>query len=481
MKTNNTASNTQSKDLTLVAKTFMKRYGHYVNEDRAMPALMDGLKPVHRRILWAMHLLGCHPNAKTVKSARIIGDVIGKYHPHGDSGAYTALVNMANQPSPFVYGEGNWGNILRDPAASMRYTSAKLTPLGASLFDPYYQPAMKMLPNYDGTTVEPLLLMAPVPTILLGYNMGIGVGAVCNLLPFTLESVVKLTELALKAHELGKSVTPALCAKTLKFTSTGGGVVEGQEEAVLGYMKTGNGSITMSSPYTCPPKQNNVMVFRKFAPVDITKKIARIAEFDGQVEINDLTSIENGYVYEVRLKNMAPQLLDPLKKKIAKEFETRITLNNNVTLRRSVEGGHQTKNIHVNVPEIMDKWVAWRIACDKVATTAAKKVTEDRIAYLNLLVFAVQNRDKIIKILGLRVPNDQLNARLAKELSITVEQAKVILDLRVRQLNALEKDALFAEIKTLKAKVAELGQRLVEPVPYLVQSAKALLAPLKKV
>ena len=117
MKTNNTASNTQSKDLTLVAKTFMKRYGHYVNEDRAMPALMDGLKPVHRRILWAMHLLGCHPNAKTVKSARIIGDVIGKYHPHGDSGAYTALVNMANQPSPFVYGEGNWGNILRDPAA----------------------------------------------------------------------------------------------------------------------------------------------------------------------------------------------------------------------------------------------------------------------------------------------------------------------------------------------------------------------------
>ena len=481
MKKIQPAGTTQSQDLTLMAKTFMKRYGHYVNEDRAMPALMDGLKPVHRRILWAMHLLGCLPNSKTVKSARIIGEVLGKFHPHGDSGAYTALVNMVNQPSPLVYGEGNWGNITRDPAASMRYTAAKLTPLGASLFDPYYQPATKMLPNYDGTTVEPLLLMAPVPVLLLGYNMGIGVGATCNLLPFTLESVVKLTELALKAHDLGKGITPALCAKTLKFTSTGGGVVEGQEDMVLEYMKTGNGSVIMSSTYTCPPKQNNVMVFRQFAPVDIVKKIARIAEFDGVVEINDLTSIEEGYCYEVRLKNMAPQLLDPLKKKIAKELETRITLNNNVTLRRAVEGGHQTKNIHVSMPEVFEKWIAWRIACDKVSTTAAKKAAEDRIAYLNLLVFAVANRDRIIKILGLRIPNDQLNDRLAKELSITVEQAKLILDLRVRQLNALEKDKLSAEIKDLKAKVQELGKRLTDPVPYLVQSAKALLAPVKKV
>ena len=178
---------------------------------------------------------------------------------------------------------------------------------------------------------------------------------------------------------------------------------------------------------------------------------------------------------------MAPQLLDPLKKKIAKELETRITLNNNVTLRRAVEGGHQTKNIHVSMPEVFEKWIAWRIACDKVSTTAAKKAAEDRIAYLNLLVFAVANRDRIIKILGLRIPNDQLNDRLAKELSITVEQAKLILDLRVRQLNALEKDKLSAEIKDLKAKVQELGKRLTDPVPYLVQSAKALLAPVKKV
>lgn len=467
---------TVSKELTNLAKNFYRRYGLHVNEDRAMPALMDGMKPVQRRILYAMHQLGCTPDKKPIKSARIVGDVIGKYHPHGDGAAYDALVRMVNQPSPLVYGEGNWGNILRDPAASMRYTSAKLTPLGQSLFDPYYEPAVKLLPNYDGTTTEPLLLMAPVPMILLSYNMGIGVGAACSLTPFTLASVVKLTELAFKAHAAGKKLSAATCAKTLKFTSTGGGVVVGQEDAILNYMETGSGSVVMSSTLECSPKTPNLVLIRKFAPIDITKKLTRILEFDGVVGMEDKTSIEAGNCYELQLKNMAPQLLEPLKKKIAKELELRISLNNNVTLRRAVTGGHETRNINASIPEIMSKWVVWRLACDKVATEHAIVTTEQRLTYLRLLVFAVANRDKILKILGLRVKNAELNERLAKELDITVEQAKIILDLRVRQLNALEKDILTAEIKELTAKVKDLKARLTDPYASVIACAKAVLA-----
>ena len=179
----------------------MAKYGAYVLEDRAIPDFRDGLKPVQRRILWSMANLGLVHNKGFSKSARTVGDVIGKYHPHGDSACYGALVSMTHFAEPFVDGQGNFGDLLYPPAAA-RYTEARLTRYSCeNFFDRAYIPVIDDVATYDGANIEPVVLPSLLPNLLLNGVFGIGVAATCSISAFERDGVLTLTKRALTARK----------------------------------------------------------------------------------------------------------------------------------------------------------------------------------------------------------------------------------------------------------------------------------------
>ncbi|HHN9420339.1 TPA: DNA gyrase subunit A, partial [Escherichia coli] len=221
----------------------MKTYGVTVNLDRSVPDLFDGLKPVHRRILWG----ASHHEKRFIKSARVVGDVVGRYHPHGDIAAYDALVTLVNQSTPTMLGSGNWGSMV-DGAAAARYTETKLSAYGHSFLNPDYihKEVTTFVPNYDDSDIEPVTLPAMLPNVLLNGGEGIGVGITTSLPTFTPESVVAILQRMLK----GEDLTPRDFAKTLKYSHKYGGQLVKSKENQKGWLsmfETSKGKVQFES------------------------------------------------------------------------------------------------------------------------------------------------------------------------------------------------------------------------------------------
>jgi len=235
-----------------VKKSYLD-YSMSVIVGRALPDVRDGLKPVHRRILYAMNDLGCFPNRPYKKCARIVGEVLGKYHPHGESSVYDALVRMAQPFSlryPLVDGHGNFGSIDGDIPAAMRYTEARLAPLAMELLDGLDENTVDFMPNFDNTLKEPLVLPTKIPNLIVNGSSGIAVGMATNIPPHNLKEVVDALLFMIDTEIIeGKEVTSEELRHFIKGPDfpTGGAVIG--TSSIKEYFETGKGSVTIRGKY----------------------------------------------------------------------------------------------------------------------------------------------------------------------------------------------------------------------------------------
>ena len=442
-------------------------YAMSVIMSRALPDVRDGLKPVHRRILYAMHELNLQPDGPHRKCARVVGEVLGKYHPHGDSSVYDALVRMAQDFSlraPLVDGHGNFGSIDPDPAAAMRYTECKLAPLAAeALLADVREDLVDFVDNFDGSESEPTVLPAKLPMLLLNGATGIAVGMATNCPPHNLGEVVDALRAMIDNRELSDDelfkLVPAPDFPT-------GGVVMGTYGAKLMH-STGRGTITIrAAAHVEPPSRagGREAVVVTELPYGVAKNrlLEQIAtmvnekKLEGVAEIRDESSMEGlRIVFEVK-----------------RDAEPLVVLNNmykRSALQNSFPGNLMAVVGQGRMPEqltlrsALNAFIDFRIDCVERRCRHRLAKAEARLHLVDGLLIAQGRMDEIVATI--RASNNVSDARTALESSrfgLSTEQADAILSMQLRRLTALERDTLEQEGVTLRATAAELNGLLNE-------------------
>ncbi len=459
-------------------------YGVEVIEGRAIFSGLDGLIPVTRRALWAAHKLGLHHTAVRQKSAKIVGATIADYHPHGDGAVYDAMVNAGqNCMSMFDMKEGNWGT-MTEPAAAHRYTNTRLTKYSDTVFfDSFYLPVMQKVPNYDGSTVEPLVLPALLPNALLNGNFGIAPGVNTRSPSFTIESLIPVIQRALKT----KTCTPKDCLDLVITTRHGGRARQGpkRRKELLDFYKTGKATVVFDS--TCETlKDGTGLRFNKFAPIgNIQNLLAKVESISGVASAKDDSDKKDPYgtAYLIKFnRGLKDKDKDAVIAKVRKAFSSSWLYNIKVTDRFVSDTGLGAAKLrHSTVPEMILDWIKYRLDLERRACDYWIKDTDVRIAYLNLMRLAIKNIDFIVKCLkDKKLSNTDLDERVAKGLKITVPEAKQILDRQIRQLRALEDSELVSKIKELQSLKLEYSNRKAAPAKYVYKHVGTLLTSLKK-
>lgn len=460
----------------------MKVYGSKTIEDRALPDYRDGLKPVYRKILWSMYKSGNHCDNPYSKSARTVGDVIGKYHPHGDAAVYQSMVTMANMPEPMIDGDGNWGG-MSDSAAAMRYTNARLSKYSQYyLFDKNLTNTLQYVPNYDDKEVEPVILNSMLPNVIINGSEGIAVGVTSKTPCFSKDSV---KELMLKVFS-GEEINGKLLANTLDFKYTyGGKCITSKKDLAKGF-ESSQFSVDITSPYTRP--KNNIMLFTEFAPsINMEKVRTRLLGIDSSKRkvkkkklpvycedcrdqsYRDKKAEKNINQWEIKLKK--PHMTEANIKKIEKIMTTTMHYKINLTERFKDEFGNcQVTFFSCSLVELIKKWTDWRVSVELGSLKFQIAKTNTNIQKLNLLILARLNIKEVIASLE----KDDPESYLSKKLKISLDDAKIILDLRVRQLSKLDEKKLRTELKEVQAHLASLNLYLKNPKAKICSDLKAL-------
>jgi topoisomerase-4 subunit A len=427
---------------------------------RALPDARDGLKPVHRRILYAMRQLRLDPGTAFKKSARVVGDVIGKFHPHGDQAVYDALVRLAQsfaQRYPLVDGQGNFGNVDGDNPAAMRYTEARLTEVARLLLDGIDEDAVNFRETYDGEDREPIVLPAAFPNLLANGSTGIAVGMATSIPP---HNVAEICDAALKLIDKPAAKTREL----LKFVKgpdfpTGGIVV--QDGSLAEAYSTGRGSFRVRArwkredtgrgtwvavvteiPYLVPKSR----LIEKIAESLAEKKLPLLAD------VRDESAEEVRIVLEPRSRSVDPHILMESLFKLT-ELETRFALNLNVLTRGQVPKV-------VNLAEALKEWLDYRR--DVLLRRSKHRLgqIEHRLEVLDGWLIAYLNLDAVIKIIR---REDEPKPVLMKRFKLTEVQADAILNMRLRNLRRLEEMEIRREHKELTAEKAALKKLIGSP------------------
>jgi topoisomerase-4 subunit A len=416
---------------------------------RALPDARDGLKPVHRRILYGMRLLRLDPGAAFKKSAKIVGDVMGNFHPHGDQAIYDALVRLAQDFSsryPLVDGQGNFGNIDGDNAAAYRYTEARLTEVARLLLDGIDEDSVDFRPNYDGVSQEPVVLPAAFPNLLANGSQGIAVGMATSIPP---HNVAELCDAALYLIE-----QPNARSKTLlKYVPgpdfpTGGLIVDPPETIAEAYA-TGRGSFRLRARWTTEDTGRgtyNVVVTEIPWQVQKMRLIERIAELINEkklpllADMRDESAEDVRIVFEPRSRTVDPALLMESLFKLT-ELESRVPLNMNVLVRGRIPKV-------VGLAEALSEWLAHRRDVLLRRSRFRLGQIEHRLEMLGGYLIAYLNLDKVIKIIR---QEDEPKPVLMKAFKLTDVQADAILNMRLRNLRRLEEMEIRQEEKDLRA------------------------------
>ncbi len=437
-----------------MSESFLE-YAYSVIYSRALPDARDGLKPVHRRILHQMADMGLRPDRGHVKSARVVGEVMGKLHPHGDSAIYDALVRMAQSFSmqlPLIDGHGNFGSLDAGPAA-MRYTEARLAAAAMTMVAESDENTVDFGPNYDGQLQEPLVLPAAFPNLLVNGSSGIAVGMATNMAPHNLGEVIAATKFLIDNPK-------ATLNQLMKHVPgpdfpTGGELVgvEGIREAYA----TGKGSFKVRATVEISKVTSRKMgIVIKELPFNIgpEKVVERIADLakakkiQGISDIVDLTDGQTGTNVVIELKNgFEPEaVLEQLYKLTPMEDGFAI---NAVAL---VKGRPQT----LGLKELLQVFIDHRIEVVRRRSEFRKAKAEDRLSLVDGLLKAIIDIDKVIKII--RGSDDAAAAKeaLIKGFKLNEEQATYILDMPLRRLTKMSKLELETESKELKATIAAL-------------------------
>lgn len=437
-------------------------YAMYVIMDRALPHIADGLKPVQRRIVYAMSELGLKHTAKPKKSARTVGDVLGKYHPHGDSACYEAMVLMAQPFSyryPLITGQGNWGSP-DDPKsfAAMRYTEANMGRYADILLGEIEQGTVDWQDNFDGSLSEPVTLPARLPNILLNGTTGIAVGMATDIPPHNLHEVVKACIRLLKNPELStKQLVQTLPAPDLPTTAE---IITPKNDMIAMY-ETGKGSYKMRATYHTDPKQNHLVIINALPyQVSGNKVVEQIAKLmmDKKLpwvtEIRDESDNLNPCRIVIELKKSKLNIDKIMSHLFANtDLETSYRVNMNMI---GINGKPEVKNLK----SILLEWLSVRKSVVIRRLQYRLDKINERLHILAGLLIAYLNIDEIIDII--RTAEDP-KIELMTRFGLTQTQANAILDIKLRQLAKLEEIELTAEHDRLEAERLLISEQLNNP------------------
>ncbi|QBX06582.1 DNA topoisomerase II [Burkholderia phage BcepSaruman] len=452
----------------------MKVYGVTVNLDRSVPDLFDGLKPVHRRILWA----ASHQEKRFIKSARLVGDVIGKYHPHGDGAAYDALVTLVNQSSPTMLGDGNWGSMV-DGAAAARYTNTRMSQYGLSFMQPDYihKDVTTFVPNFDDSEIEPVTLPAQLPNVLLNGGEGIGVGITTHLPTFTPESVVAILQRMLK----GEDLTARDYAKTLKYSHKYGGQLVKTKENQKGWLsmfETSKGKVQFESLLDIDRDNKRITISDWPPGTNVEKFVQKVRTFP---ETQRCYNSKGSTTYSIECKpayNYAQ--FDKFVEKVRKATLQNRSFKINVTLREVIENDgkidFETHFLSLSIPELLKKWLELRTELELKSLAYRIKKQEAAIAYTELLIYAVDHVDSLMKALKAKDPD----AMLVKLMKVTAEQAKQLLDLPTRRWSRMDQEQMKIKLKEQQAHLKQLGSWQKKPKGKILADLESLIPAIEK-
>ncbi|HTT10281.1 MAG TPA: DNA topoisomerase IV subunit A [Burkholderiaceae bacterium] len=466
----------------LTLATFAQRayldYAVSVVKGRALPDVSDGQKPVQRRILFAMNEMGLAANAKPVKSARVVGDVLGKYHPHGDQAAYDALVRMAQDFSlryPLIDGQGNFGSRDGDGAAAMRYTEARLTPIARLLLDELEEGTVDFGPNYDGAFQEPLLLPARLPFVLLNGASGIAVGMATEIASHNLREVVAALHRVLRDP---KADVDDLLQVLPGPDFPGGGQIISTADEIREVYATGRGSIKVRARYGFEELARGQwqLVVSELPPNTSAQRVLE--------EIEELTNpkVKTGKKSltpeQQQTKSLVLSLLDSVRDESGKEASVRLVFEprtskvdrqefvNMLLSHTSMEAGNPINLVMIGrdgrprqkgLVEILREWIKFRVETVRRRTQHRLTKVQDRVHILEGRQQILLNIDKVIKLIR---NSDEPKPELIKAYKLTERQADDILDLRLRQLARLEGIKIEQELAELRKDEASLQKLL---------------------
>jgi topoisomerase-4 subunit A len=415
---------------------------------RALPDARDGLKPVHRRLLHVMRLLRLDPQAAFKKSAKIVGDVMGGYHPHGDAAIYDAMVRLAQDFSsryPLVDGQGNFGNIDGDGAAAYRYTEARLTAVAGLLLEGLDEETVDFRPNYDGSVEEPVVLPAAFPNLLANGATGIAVGMATSVPP---HNVAELCDAALHLIKFPNAGVDKLTQYVLGPDFPTGGIIIDSRESIVEAYKTGKGGFRVRARWSQEDVGRGgwqIVVTEIPYLVQKSRLIERVAELlnDKKLpllgDIRDESAEDIRVVLEPKSRNIEPELLmEQLFR--ATEFESRIPLNMNV-----LSGGKVPKVM--SLKEVLKEWLEHRKTVLVRRTNFRLKEIARRLEILDGYLIAYLNLDEVIRIIR---EEDEPKPALIKRFKLTDMQAEAILNMRLRALRKLEEMEIRREHTELK-------------------------------
>ncbi len=429
-------------------------YSMSVIVSRALPDVRDGFKPVHRRVLYGMQDLGVFSNRPYKKSARIVGEVLGKYHPHGDSSVYDTMVRMAQPWSlryPLVDGQGNFGSVDGDSPAAMRYTEARLRKIAEEMLDDLEKETVDFRPNFDDSLQEPTVMPTKIPNLLINGASGIAVGMATNMAPHNLTEVVDGTI----AYIENPDITPEELLNYIKAPDfPTGGIIYGYE-GVRDALLTGRGRVVIRGKAEIEEENGREQIIVTEIPYQVNKAemIKKIADLvnDKKIEgISDLRdeSDRNGMriVFEIKRDAIANVVLNKLYK--FTQLQTSFSVNN-ICL---VDGRPRL----LNVRDLIQEFVEFRHEVVIRRTRFELRKAEERAHILEGLIIASDNIDEVIEIIKTSSSPDAARDRLATRFGLSDIQTRAIVDMRLRQLTGLEQDKLRAEFDELMKLITDL-------------------------
>ena len=435
-------------------------YSMSVIVSRALPDVRDGFKPVHRRILYGMMELGNTSDKPYKKSARIVGEVLGKYHPHGDSSVYFAMVRMAQEWAmryPLVDGQGNFGSVDGDSPAAMRYTEARLNKLGEAMMDDLYKETVDFEPNFDNTLVDPKVMPTRIPNLLVNGASGIAVGMATNMPPHNLSEVIE----ACDAYIDNPEITVEELMEFVKAPDfpTGGYIygVSGVREAYL----TGRGRVIMRAKAEIESGQTHDKIVITEIPYNVNKAelIKYIADLVNDKKIEGISNANDEsdrdgmrIVIDIKRDANASVVLNKLYKMTALQTSFGV---NNVAL---VHGRPKTLNLR----DLIKYFIEHRHEVVIRRTQFDLRKAKERAHILEGLIIASDNIDEVIRIIrAAKTPNDAITG-LIERFNLTEIQARAIVEMRLRQLTGLMQDQLHAEYEEIMKQIAYLESILAD-------------------
>ena len=459
-------------------QTSFLEYSMSVIVSRALPDVRDGLKPVHRRILYAMNESGYTPNRPHMKSARTVGDVIGKYHPHGDSAVYDTMVRLAQPFSmrvPLVDGHGNFGSIDGDSAAAMRYTEARLDKAAMELLRDLDQETVDFQPNYDESLEEPKVLPARFPNLLVNGSNGIAVGMATNIPPHNLGETIDATCMMLD--------NPDVTTEELMTVLPGpdfptGGIIMGKK-GVLDAYETGRGSLTVRAKCKIEERKNgkSAIVVTEI-PYQVNRKrlLEKLGELVRDKKLPEISNIHDaadrhGIDIVIDLKqNALPQVvLNKLYK------HTQLQVGFGVIMLALVDGVPRV----LSLKEMLFYYIEHQKDVIERRTRFELRKAEERAHILDGYIIALDNIDEVIHIIRSSQTDKEAGTRLTERFGLSKKQTDAILEMRLRRLTGLEREKIEQELADLREKIAYY-KRVLEDEGLLKQIIKDELQEIKK-